>query len=163
MIDILAFLLQTYSHDTHYPGDKDLARELDKAGFADSQIRQTLAWQKRLQQARDQQHTPRPSPNSVRILSAQEQYVLDTRCINFMIMLEKSGNLSASTREFILEHIASLEPETLSLARFKILVLFALWQTEEEADTLIMSDLLQEFELQQYNPEHDDTSYYTCH
>jgi len=80
--------------------------------------------------------------NSIRVLSSQEQTMLSSECINFLMYLHNSGVLDAAQRELILDRALALEVPLLSLEQFQWLILMVLANQPSQADACLMLEEL---------------------
>jgi len=143
MFEILVYLFENYVHADACPESDQLARKLSAAGFEDEEISEALAWLSGLRAgASSPPLLRRPAPDSVRIFAPREESGLDGECRGFLLFLESAGILDATMRELIIERALALNGFTLTLHRFKIIVLMILWQQDQTLDTLILDELL---------------------
>lgn len=148
MFDIFVYLFETYFYAEARPEPEQLARKLTAAGFEEEDISDALEWLSGL----DGEATPTiaAGPNSWRFFSEEEQDKLDVECRGFLAFLEAAGALDAPTREFIIERAMALNEPTVSLSRFKVIVLMVLWSRDQALDALIAEDLLSEEDTDRY-------------
>ena len=143
MFDILVYLFENYVHAGACPESDQLARKLTAAGFEEDEISEALEWLSGLREVSDDApFALTPSAGSTRVYSAEEQAKLDASCRGFLAFLENAGALDAITRERIIERTLALGKFTVTLHRFKVIVLMVLWQQEEPLDSLILDELL---------------------
>lgn len=143
MFDILVYLFERYIHADACPESDQLAHKLSAAGFEDGEISEALEWFSGLHRvAESSTSCAAPSPASTRLYAEEEQLHLSPDCRGFLAYLENAGILDASNRELIIERAMALEDFTITLDRFKVIVLIVLWQQEQPMDTLIVDELL---------------------
>lgn len=138
MIDILVYLFENYSDFPAHPEGDFLARKLSAVGFDELEISVALEWLAVLR------HSPVPGfvSQGLRVFTAAEQERLEVGCLDFLIFLEQAGVISGPLRELILDRVADLPEQPVSLERFKVIVLMVLWSQEQELDPLIVEELL---------------------
>lgn len=143
MFDILVYLFENYVHAGACPESEQLARKLSAAGFEEDEISEALEWLSGLRNVADASPLALvPQAGSIRIFAPQEQAKLDVDCRGFLAFLENAGALDATTRERIIERTLALSGFSLSLHRFKVIVLMVMWQQEQPLDSLILDELL---------------------
>jgi len=143
MFDILVYLFENYVHAAACPESEQLARKLSAAGFEDDEITEALEWLSGLRGVSDRAPSAAaPRHDSIRIYTAEEQARLDASCRGFLAFLENAGALDAATRELIVERTLALNGFSVTLHRFKVIVLMVLWQLDRPLDGLILDELL---------------------
>ena len=140
MIDILVYLFENYFDFSLHPKPDALARKLNAAGFDKDEISQAIAWLSGLKDARIGEFFG--DPRSLRIYTSEEQQKLDAQCRGFMLFLEAAEVITPALRELIIERALLLNDFTVSLAKFKIIVLMVLWSREQDLEPLIVEELL---------------------
>ena len=146
MIDILVYLFENYFDFSLHPKPDALARKLNAAGFDKDEISQAIAWLSGLKDARIVEFCG--DPRSLRIYTSEEQQKLDAECRGFMRFLEAAEVITPTLRELIIERALLLKDFTVSLAKFKIIVLMVLWSREQDLEPLIVEELLYDADLE---------------
>lgn len=128
VLDILIYVFDRYMlEDTsEVPEREDLARDLERAGFAQANVRRALDWLAEL--ARDHGRLPLAGSSgpAVRIFSDCELARLSTECRGFLMTLERMGILSAQQREIVIERMLALDADELDTEQLKWVVLMVL-------------------------------------
>ena len=140
MIDILVYLFENYFDFSLHPKPDALARKLNAAGFDKDEISEAIAWLSDLKDARVVELCG--DPRSLRIYTRAEQQKLDVECQGFLCFLEVAEVITPALRELIIERALLLKDFTVSLAKFKIIVLMVLWSREQDLEPLIVEELL---------------------
>ena len=140
MIDILVYLFENYFDFSLHPKPDALARKLNAEGFDKDEISQAIAWLSGLKNARIGEFCG--DRQSLRIYTSEEQQKLDAQCRGFMLFLEAAEVITPALRELIIERALLLNDFTVSLAKFKIIVLMVLWSREQDLEPLIVEELL---------------------
>lgn len=143
MFEIFVYLFENYFYVEACPEPDKLARKLSAAGFEDEEISEALSWLSGLQEAASTDYPLiESSAACLRIYDEEEEARLSAECRGFLLFLENAGALDATTREMIIERAMALPDLTLTLPRFKVIVLMVLWSREQSFDTLILEELL---------------------
>jgi Smg protein len=127
VLDILIYVFDHYMLvDTpHVPERDDLARDLERAGFAHSSVERALDWLADLACVRD-----RPAlatqPMSLRIFTDGELVRLSTSCRNDLLQLERLGVLAPEQREIVIERLLALDVTDLDAEHLRWVVLMVL-------------------------------------
>ncbi|MGL5291866.1 MAG: DUF494 family protein [Vibrionaceae bacterium] len=133
MMDILMYLFETYIHsDIELMVDQDeLANELERAGFHQSDIVKALDWLEKLAQLQETDKTPYLSGNTqttaTRIFTAEEMLRIDIECRGFLMFLQQIGVLNAQTREMVIDRVMELDTNEFTLDDLKWIVLMVLF------------------------------------
>ena len=142
MFDILVYLFENYVHADACPESDQLARKLSAVGFEEDEIHEALEWFSGLRQVSAQRPTLCPESTACRFYAEPELARIDVDCRGFLLFLENAGLVSAVSRELIIERAMALSEATLTLNRFKVIVLMVLWQQDAPMDSLILDELL---------------------
>lgn len=148
MFDIFVYLFETYFYAQARPEPEQLARKLSAAGFEEEDISDALEWLSGLDT--EGVELIAAGNDSWRYYSEDEEEKLDIACRGFLNFLEAAGALDAPTREFIIERAMALNEATVSLSRFKVIVLMVLWSRDQALNALIAEDLLSEEETDRF-------------
>ena len=146
VLDVLVYLFQTYMSDEGEPeADREsVQNELLEAGFAFSEVDKALEWLDEL--AAHPENNPgfqREAERSFRVFAPDELHKLDSEALGFLMELERSGILSADTRELIMDRAMALETEEIDLEELKWVILMVLFnQPGQEEAYAWMEDLV---------------------
>ncbi|MGB4673798.1 MAG: DUF494 domain-containing protein [Azovibrio sp.] len=138
MIDILVYLFENYSDFPAHPEGGSLARKLSAVGFDELEIGAALEWLAVLRQS----SAPAFVSQGMRVFTEAEQEQLEEGCLDFLVFLERARLVTGPVRELILDRALDLPGQSVSLERFKVIVLMVLWSREQELDPLIVEELL---------------------
>ena len=144
MFDILVYLFENYVHADACPEGEQLARKLTDAGFEEDEIHEALEWLSGLRSPSAALIGAAPGQATTRIFSEVELARIDTPCRGFLAFLENADMLDSASREVIIERAMAVTDSTLTLNRFKVIVLMVLWQQDMEMDSLLLDELLVE-------------------
>ena len=140
MIDILVYLFENYHDFSSHPKPDALARKLSAVGFDEDEISVALGWLSGLKNAQIAEFSG--TRQSLRVYLAEEQQKLGTECLNLIFFLESASVITPAMRELIVERAMMLEDDLIPLAKFKIVVLMALWSQKQALEPLIVEELL---------------------
>lgn len=146
MFDILVYLFENYVHADACPEGEQLARKLSAAGFEEDEIVEAMEWFSELRRNSDQVSPCGQGNGAIRLFAPEELAHIGVECRGFLVFLENSGVLDGATRELIIERALALTEASLTLNRFKVIVLMVLWQQDAPMDSLILDELLSEEE-----------------
>lgn len=126
VLDILIYVFDRYMLEelSEVPEREDLARDLERAGFAHASVERALDWLADLACERD-----RPvlgTGPAVRIYSDGELARLSTECRGFLLTLERLGILSPQQREIVIDRMLALDADELDTEQLKWVVLLVL-------------------------------------
>ena len=133
VLDILIYVFDRYMLDEvpEVPEREHLARDLERAGFAQANVERALDWLAELACARDpaaastlQESTA--GATAVRIFSDGELARLSTECRGFLFTLQRLGILSARQREIVIDRMLALDADELDTEQLKWVVLMVL-------------------------------------
>lgn len=154
MFEIFVYLFENYFYVEACPEPDKLARKLSAVGFEEEEISDALEWLSGLQLSiADEPPKIESSAGSLRFYDEEEALRLSAECRGFLLFLENARALDASTREVIIERAMALPELSLTLARFKVIVLMVLWSRDADFDTLILEELL-------YSEESEDVAWH---
>ncbi len=127
VLDILIYVFDRYMLDDapELLEREDLARDLERAGFAHAHVERALDWLAELvdERARDARAG---SERAVRIFSDCELARLSTECRGFLMTLERLGVLSPVQREIVVDRMLALDADELDTEQLKWVVLLVL-------------------------------------
>lgn len=151
MFDILVYLFENYFQADACPEPEQLARKLSAAGFEDEEISEALEWLSGLAQVSGAARPQIAEESlSTRCFSNDELTKLGVDCRGFLAFLESADVLNPPMREMIIERAMALSDTSVSLPKFKVIVLMVLWNQHQIMDTLILEELLSEEEGARY-------------
>ncbi len=154
MFEIFVYLFENYFYVEACPEPDKLARKLSAVGFEEEEISDALEWLSGLQLSiTDEPPTIASSAGALRFYDEDEVLRLSAECRGFLLFLENASVLDASTREVIIERAMALPDLSLTLARFKVIVLMVLWSRDADFDSLILEELL-------YSEESEDVRWH---
>lgn len=142
MFEIFVYLFENYFYVEACPEPEKLARKLSAVGFDEEEISDALEWLSGLQPATADRPWVAASAGALRIYDDVEKMRLSAECRGFLLSLENAGVLDAATREMVIERALALPMLSLTLARFKVIVLMVLWSREASFDSLLLEELL---------------------
>jgi Smg protein len=146
VLDVLVYLFQNYMSDEgESQADRESVQsELLEAGFAFSEVDKALEWLDEL--AAHPESNPgfqAEAERSFRVYAPDELLKLDAEAVGFLMDLERSGILSADTRELIMDRVMALETEEIDLEELKWVILMVLFnQPGQEEAYAWMEDLV---------------------
>jgi Smg protein len=143
VLDILIYLFENYMDAELEPQpSRDLLKqELEKAGFAESDIGRALDWLESLGDGRNP--VAETTARAMRIFSGHEQMRLDTDCRGYILYLENIGILSATQREIVIDRLMALEAEDIDIEKVKWVVLMVLFSQPGQGEAYArMEDLV---------------------
>lgn len=131
MFDVLVWLYESYSHFDACPEPPELMQKLSAAGFREGEISEALGWlyglAKTIEEFAQAGEFLETFPSSMRIYIEAEQLALGQESIGFIQYLEQAKIIGPVQREIIIESAMTAEGLSLSLEKFRILVLMVLW------------------------------------
>jgi Smg protein len=127
VLDILIYVFDHYmlAEAPQVPERDDLARALERAGFAAPNVERALDW---LADLADVRHRPalHGQQQALRVFSDCELVRLSTPCRNDLLHLERVGVLSPEQREIVIERLLALEAADLEPDHLRWVVLMVL-------------------------------------
>ncbi len=133
VLDILIYVFDRYMLDEvpEVPEREHLARDLERAGFAQANVERALDWLAELACERDctlggAAVEERSTGTAVRIFSDGELARLSTECRGFLITLERLAILSPRQREIVIDRLLALDADELDTEQLKWVVLMVL-------------------------------------
>jgi len=151
VFDILIYVFDRYLLE-ELPASAEresLARDLESAGFGETNVERALDW---LADLADERERPALHGNgSFRVYAPQELTRLDAHCRGLLASLEAGGILSPSQREIVIDRLLALDTEELDLEQVKWVVLMVLSsQPGQELAYSRMEDLV--FDVPSHEP-----------
>jgi Smg protein len=142
MIDVLVYLYEHYWRPDAFPEADQLARKLGAAGFEPQEIASALEWIEGLTQtAAAVPEGTAVGDASSRVFAQYELDSLDDDALEFLQFLEHSGMLTPVRREMVLDRVAALPEQPVSLDDLKVIVLMVFWSVGQEPSALVMDEL----------------------
>jgi Smg protein len=146
VLDILIYLFENYfdaeTEDGFEPDRETLKLELERAGFAGTEVERALCWLEELA-ADPARLSPTPTSRAIRVFAALEQARLDTDCRGYLVHLEQVGILSPTQRELVIDRLMALEGDEIDIDKLKWVVLMVLFsQPGQETAFSRMEDLV---------------------
>jgi len=129
VLDVLMYLFQNYMEDEleSEPDRESLQVELMEAGFPLPEIHKAFDWLDDLAERSDEPPSAHPANHSIRLYTAREMDKLDTECRGFLLFLEQSGIVGATTRELIIDRVMALETDEIDIERLKWVIMMVLF------------------------------------
>jgi Smg protein len=148
VLDILIYVFDRYMLDEvpEVPEREHLARDLERAGFAQANVERALDWLAELasERARSTEALEQGAAGTaVRIYNDGELARLSTECRGFLFTLQRLGILSAWQREIVIDRMLALDADELDTEQLKWVVLMVLSsQPGQEAAFQRLEDLV---------------------
>lgn len=127
VLEILIYVFDRYmlAETDDVPDRDDLARDLERAGFAQRHVERALDWLTDLAGVRD-----RPAlaarGKALRVYTDCELMRLSTACRNELLQLERLDVLSPEQREIVIERLLALDSTELEVEHLRWVVLMVL-------------------------------------
>jgi len=133
VVDVLMYLFENiFDDDIAFDADNILVFDrLEEMGFPQHEILRAFDWLHDLADIEQRPSSTTVLATSVRVYSELEMLLLDPECIGFLMYLEQSGLLTASTRELILDRVIALDVE-LDVEQLKWIVMIILYSHPDE-------------------------------
>jgi len=145
IFDVLIYLFENYLDDEMdlIPDSEGIKTELLQAGFDQAEVNSAFSW---LESLTEQNAIKTTVSSAFRIFDRSEEKKLDMECRNFLLFLEHTGILTATTREIVIDRAMALEHETLSLEELKWTVLIVLLShCDDDVAFSRMEDIVYDF------------------
>lgn len=143
MFDILLYLYDNYFVVEHYPDPESLSLKLTAAGFEAAEIDRALDWLTALDSLAADDVV---ESAGMRLYTAEEQQRIEPEGLGFLAFLERSGLLSASAREWVVDRALALEDSEVSADKIKWIALLAISRLHGAGDALWLEDLVRQGE-----------------
>jgi len=126
VLDILIYVFDRYmlGEVPDVPEREQLARDLERAGFAPRNVERALDWLTEL--AFHNGCAPEAVQNGVRVFSDSELARLSTECRGLLLKLERARVLTAAQREVVIERLLALETDEPDTEQLRWVVLMVL-------------------------------------
>lgn len=144
VLDLLIYLFENYmsADEEPRPDRVTLKIELERAGFAESDIDRALEWLDGLSGG-PLGKVAEATARAIRVFSGQELLRLDTDVRGYLLYLENVRILSSTQRELVIDRLMALEAEDIDIEQVKWVVLMVLFnQPGREASFEQMEDLV---------------------
>ena len=142
IFDVLIYLFENYLDDDIdlIPDSEGIKTELLQAGFEQAEVNRAFDW---LEALSEKDYINPSISSAFRIFCQQEEVKLDMECRNFLLFLEHSGILTATTREIVIDRALAIEHQTLTLDELKWTVLLVLLsQSDDDVAFSRMEDII---------------------
>jgi Smg protein len=142
MFDVLVYLYEHYWRPDAFPGANQLARKLGAAGFDADEIASALEWMDGLTKAADAVIEGAALGDATsRVFAQCELDSLDFGALQLLQYLERSGMLTSVRREMVLDRVAALPEQPVSVDDMKVIILMVFWSVGQEPSALVMDEL----------------------
>ncbi|MDH5484980.1 MAG: DUF494 domain-containing protein [Gammaproteobacteria bacterium] len=133
VVDVLMYLFENIiGEETPVDPEREMVvDQLEELGFPQHEILRAFDWLEDLADIQNESGESGAESTSIRIYSELEKLLLDPECIGFLIFLEQSGILTATTRELILDRVIALDVE-LDIEQLKWIVMIVLYSQPGE-------------------------------
>lgn len=133
VVDVLMYLFENIiGEDLPFDSDNVLVFDrLEEMGFPQHEILRAFDWLHELSDLEEKTADTKDISNSIRIYSELEKQMLDPESIGFLIHLEQTGLLNATSRELILDRVIALDVE-LDVEQLKWIVMIVLYSHPDE-------------------------------
>lgn len=149
IFEVLLYLFENHLHEriNAVVDEKDLLDELQTAGFEIEVIHQAFAWLESF--ATEPQVAPQNivtvKQNAYRVLSAEEQIKIGSKCWGILLFFEQIRILTLAQREAVIEQLMMLNTDTIDVLQLKWATLLALCAKDLSSHKLtIINNLLPE-------------------
>ncbi|MGB8327000.1 MAG: DUF494 domain-containing protein [Steroidobacteraceae bacterium] len=129
VLDILIYVFDRYmlTETPDVPERDALARDLERAGFAEANVERALDWLADLAGERERPDIAGGGNcRAVRVYAGGELAKLSTECRGLLLALEDAGILSAQQREIVIDRLLALDSDELDAEQVKWVVLMVL-------------------------------------
>jgi Smg protein len=142
MFDVLVYLYEHYWRPDAFPEANQLARKLGAAGFEAGEIASALEWMDGLTKAANAVIEGAALGDSTsRVFAQCELDSLDPGALQLLQYLERSGMLTSVRREMVLDRVAALPEQPVSVDDMKVIILMVFWSVGQEPNALVMDEL----------------------
>ncbi|RJX33047.1 MAG: DUF494 domain-containing protein [Oxalobacter sp.] len=153
MLDVLAYLYETYYGPETFPEPATLTRTLSDVGFKETEIADALVWLNHLAETTEtfaERHPERGSfSRAQRIYAPQETALLGHEAIGFIHSLEAAGILDPVLREIVIERSLASGISPMPIEQLRLIVLFILWSQGEDTDITLLHPAFSDIEARQ--------------
>jgi Smg protein len=128
VLNVLMYLFQNHMKNScELDSDANqIVNSLEEAGFEENIIQEAISWLETLVKE-ETKLSCLPQPDSIRVLSSQEQKKLDAHCLGFILSLEQQGILSPETREIVINQVLALDYNSIDINLIKWVTLMVLY------------------------------------
>jgi Smg protein len=142
MLEVLAYLYETYYRPELFPEMATLSKTLAEVGFKETEIEDALNWLDHLAETTEtfaERHPERDSFSSaLRVYAPLEQAILGPEAIGFILSLETAGILDPVQREIVIERALDSGISPVPVEKLRLVVLFILWSQGEDTDIAML-------------------------
>ena len=133
VVDVLMYLFENIiGEDLPFDAENILVFDrLEEMGFPQHEILRAFDWLQDLADIEQKPLSTEEQLTSVRVYSELEMMLLDPECVGFLMYLEETGLLTATTRELILDRVIALDVE-LDVEQLKWIVMIVLYSHPDE-------------------------------
>ena len=133
VVDVLMYLFENIiGEDLPFDAENILVFDrLEEMGFPQHEILRAFDWLQDLADFEQKPLSTEEQLTSVRVYSELEMMLLDPECVGFLMYLEETGLLTATTRELILDRVIALDVE-LDVEQLKWIVMIVLYSHPDE-------------------------------
>jgi Smg protein len=127
VLDILIYVFDRYMLEEapEVPERDALAKDLERAGFAEANVERALDWLADLAGERQRPSMDGGRP-AIRIFSGSELARLSTESRGYLLVLEQIGILTPLQREIVVDRLLALDSDEFDLEQLKWVVLMVL-------------------------------------
>jgi Smg protein len=130
VLDILIYVFDRYMLDAvpEVPARAHLARDLERAGFAPTNVERALDWLTELAFGYRGAHAVHAEPQlaGVRVFTDSELARLSTECRGLLLRLERAHVLTTRQREIVIDRLLALDADEPDTEQLKWVVLMVL-------------------------------------
>lgn len=142
MFEILMYLFESYFDAGSYPQPDKLSRKLSAAGFEEEEIDEVLTWLTELQQQNPDNYPASLEHGGQRHFAELEVKRISYEARQFLLFAEQQHLICGVEREMIIDRAVALQLESLTLDKFKLIMLMVLWNRHKDLDPLLIEELL---------------------
>ncbi|XZG69941.1 DUF494 family protein [Chitinibacteraceae bacterium HSL-7] len=142
MLDVLAYLFETFFHAEEMPDVPQLASELSAAGFAEDDIGAAMAWLGELARLDRRRYSALSGRFLERTLLPDELARLTDDAVHYWYQLTRSGALDAAQSEMVLDRMHLSDADVIDAEHLKRWVLMAVWGQNNAHAGLLVDDIL---------------------
>lgn len=153
MLEILAYLYETYYRPETFPEPAVLTKALSDIGLKETEIADALVWLDHLAETSEtfaERHPERGSfSRARRIYAPQEIAILGYTAIGFIQSLETAGILDPVLREIVIERSLAADISPMPIEQLRLIVLFILWSQGEDTDIALLHPAFADIDARQ--------------
>lgn len=142
MLEVLAYLYETYYRPETFPETATLTKTLSDIGFKETEIADALVWLDHLAETSEtfaERHPERGGfSRALRIYAPQETAILGHEAVGFIHSMETVGILDPVLREIVIERSLASGISPMPIEQLRLVVLFILWSQGEDTDIALL-------------------------